>query len=108
MLIRTPKSSRKRKKKAAAPQASQTPEAVAPPIVEHPDGYYWSLDGDEEFGPCETYELAEAARDAVGDEAVAPGDALMEAEREIGIADWIDAETGEPAQGQSPPHLEED
>jgi hypothetical protein len=32
----------------------------------------------------------------------------MEAEREIGIADWIDAETGEPAQGQSPPHFLEE
>lgn len=26
----------------------------------------------------------------------------------IGIADWIDAETGEPAEGESPPHLQED
>ena len=86
------------------------PEDVEPQeILDRPDGYYWSSpDGDEAFGPYETYELAEAARDAVGDEAVAPSDALMEAEREIGIADWIDAETGEPAQGQSPPHFLEE
>ena len=35
-----------------------------------------------------------------------PDDILPEVEREIGIADWIDPETGEPAEGQSPPHLE--
>lgn len=31
---------------------------------------------------------------------------LPELEREIGIADWIDPQTGEPAEGQSPPHIE--
>lgn len=31
---------------------------------------------------------------------------LPELEREVGIADWIDPETGEPAEGQCPPHLE--
>lgn len=35
-----------------------------------------------------------------------PADILPEIEREIGISDWIDPETGEPAEGQSPPHLE--
>jgi hypothetical protein len=33
---------------------------------------------------------------------------LPELEREIGISDWIDPQTGEPAEGQSPPHLEEE
>ena len=33
---------------------------------------------------------------------------LPELEREIGIADWIDPQTGEPAEGQSPPHLPDD
>lgn len=33
-------------------------------------------------------------------------DTLPELEREIGIADWLDPQTGEPAEGQSPPHLE--
>ena len=31
---------------------------------------------------------------------------LPELEAAIGIADWIDPETGEPAEGQSPPHLD--
>ncbi|HJV61562.1 MAG TPA: hypothetical protein VJ743_11495, partial [Albitalea sp.] len=64
--------------------------------------------GQQEFGPFESYEQACMDRDAIGDEAVAPGDTLQQTEREIGIADWIDAETGEPAEGQSPPHLQED
>jgi hypothetical protein len=85
------------------------PDAAAPTVFERPDGYYWSgPDGDAEFGPYETNELAQAARDAVDDQTEAPGEALLEAEREIGVADWIDAETGEPAEGQSPPHLRED
>jgi hypothetical protein len=33
---------------------------------------------------------------------------LPELEREIGIADWIDPQTGEPAEGQSPPHIHDD
>ena len=33
---------------------------------------------------------------------------LPDLEREIGISDWIDPQTGEPAEGQSPPHLEEE
>lgn len=78
-------------------------------IVDRPDGYYWlSPDGRQEFGPYETYELALAAGDAVDEEAQAPTEVLQRAEQEIGMADWIDAQTGEPAEGESPPHLQED
>jgi hypothetical protein len=31
-----------------------------------------------------------------------------QAERDIGINDWIDVETGGPAEGQSPPHFEQE
>ncbi|HEY8710275.1 MAG TPA: hypothetical protein VIM34_20040 [Burkholderiaceae bacterium] len=80
-----------------------------PAVVERPDGYYWQApDGHQEFGPFESYELAQTDRDAVGDEALAPGETLQETVHEIGIADWIDAETGEPAEGESPPHLQEE
>jgi hypothetical protein len=34
-------------------------------------------------------------------------EALHEVETEIGIATWLDPETGEPAQGACPPHLDE-
>lgn len=40
--------------------------------------------------------------------ASAPGTALHEAEDEIGIADWIDPDTGEPAEGHSPPHMQDE
>jgi hypothetical protein len=96
------------RRQARRPRNDAAVESLPPAIVEHPDGYYWISEGGlGEFGPFETYELAQADRDAVGDEALAPGDALQQAEREIGVADWIDAETGEPAEGASPPHLQE-
>lgn len=94
---------------APLPGAGDEPDDIAepPPIVERPDGYYWQApDGQAEIGPFESYELAVADRDGVSDE---PADeSLREAERDIGINEWIDAETGAPAEGQSPPHLEEE
>lgn len=81
-------------------------DAEQTPIIERPDGFYWQdVNGHQEFGPFETYELAVAERDAMSEEAVAPSEALHKAEQDIGIADWIDPETGEPAEGESPPHL---
>ena len=41
------------------------------------------------------------------DEPLSDIEALHEVETEIGIATWIDPETGEPAQGACPPHLDE-
>lgn len=79
------------------------------PIVDRPDGYYWQApDAHQEFGPFETYEAARADRDRFDEQRPVPGETLQQAQTELGVADWIDAETGEPAEGQSPPHLEED
>jgi len=76
-------------------------------VVERPDGWYWCApDGSVEFGPFESGAAARADRDRYNEEAPSEGETLREAEAEIGIADWIDAETGSPAEGQSP-HLEE-
>lgn len=72
-------------------------------IVERPDGYYWqSKDGGREFGPFAT--LLEAVQDmeAGGDGESEPGETLAEAESEIGIADYVDPDTGEPAEEQRP------
>jgi hypothetical protein len=84
----------------------------APPlsvVVSRPDGYYWlSHDGRQENGPFDTAAQAQADSDAVTEEAVAPGETLHEAEQEIGIADWLDPDTGEPAEGASPPHISAD
>ena len=41
-------------------------------------------------------------------DAIAPAESLEEAESELGMNDWIDPETGEPAEGQSPPHLQDE
>ena len=79
-------------------------------ILRRPDGYYWlAPDGKQEFGPFDNLEFAQADM-ASGDDEMQPhvGETLQEAENEIGIADWIDPETGQPAEGQSPPHLEEE
>lgn len=78
-------------------------------IMVRPDGYYWqALDGKQEFGPFESLELALADMEAADEQTPVPGETLEEAEDEIGISDWIDPETGEPAEGQSPPRLDEE
>lgn len=75
-------------------------------IIERPDGFYWQRnEGGEEFGPFVT--LIEAVADTDNAAAnVEAGESLEEAESEIGIADWIDPETGQPAE-ESVPHLED-
>jgi hypothetical protein len=82
-------------------------EVVGEPgeIIARPDGYHCiEPDGRQEFGPFETLEAAQSYADATDESAPAPDEALREVESEIGIADWIDPETGEPAEGQCPPH----
>lgn len=87
-------------------------EAAEPPeqagrIVARPDGYHWlAQDGKQEFGPFETLELAQQDMDAADGGEQEPTLSLQEAEREIGIGEWLDPETGEPAEGPSPPHPE--
>ena len=72
-------------------------------IVERPNGFYWqSKDGGREFGPFAS--LLEAVQDmeAGGEGASEPGETLAEAEDEIGIADYVDPDTGELAEEQRP------
>ena len=88
------------------------PGADETSLLEHPDGWYWvAPDGKQQFGPFETCSLARADRDRYGGgdgiETVSEAETLRESEQAIGISEWIDAETGAPAEGQSPPHLEE-
>ena len=75
-------------------------------IIERPDGFYrQDKASGEESGPFAT--LIEAAADMESGAAnVGVGESLAEAESEIGIADWIDPETGQPAE-ESIPHLED-
>lgn len=77
-------------------------------VFERPDGFYWRSPAEgREFGPFRS--LDEATRDMQESEAAGPDDlgiepdeTLAEAEDEIGIADWIDPETGEPGEDGSP------
>lgn len=83
------------------------PEYDSARIVERPDGFYWEVkDGGPEYGPFAT--LLEAVQDmpAADSGAPEPGETVQEAEAEIGIADWIDPETGTPAEEERP-HIED-
>ena len=68
-------------------------------VIERPDGFYWQdkLTG-ELYGPFAT--LLEAAQDMQDHDGngFEEGESLEEAESEIGMADWLDPETGEPAE----------
>lgn len=84
------------------------PEIVKTRTLERPDGFFWqNLETDEVYGPFAT--LAEAVNDMeYGGEAQPDMDeTLRQAEDEIGIADWIDPDTGAPAEEQVP-HIEDD
>lgn len=94
---------------AAAPHPRERLDEAQRRIVLRPDGYHWiSLDGQQEFGPFETWEAAAAALQTDDELAPAVGESLAEAESEIGVADWIDPTTGEPGEGACPPHVDED
>jgi len=71
-------------------------------ILERPDGFYWQQkDGEREYGPFAT--LLEAVQDMqASDASLEPGETLEEAEGEIGISDFIDSETGLPAEDGVP------
>ena len=79
-------------------------------LMHRPDGYYWQTpDGTQEFGPFENLELALAhMQSASGEESSEPGETLQEAEDEIGVADWVNPDTGELAEGQSTPRFHDE
>lgn len=91
----------------ADPESDLDVDEEVEPIMLRPDGYYWRAPGGrQDYGPFATWELANADRDAADEDAPEPGETLQEAEDEIGISDWIDPETGEPAECQSTPRIE--
>jgi hypothetical protein len=75
-------------------------------IIERSDGFYWQRkEGGKESGPFAT--LAAVVEDMEYAEGnLEAGEPLEEAESEIGMADWIDPETGQPAE-DSIPHIED-
>jgi hypothetical protein len=72
-------------------------------VIERPDGFYWRDPGSGRlFGPFPT--LLDAVNDMTyaAEAGPEPGETLEEAESEVGMADWIDPDTGEPAEEQVP------
>lgn len=68
-------------------------------VTERPDGFYWQeKTGGREYGPFDT--LLDAVQDMQqsAESTFEPGETADEAKSEIGIADWIDPDTGEPAE----------
>jgi hypothetical protein len=74
-------------------------------VFQHPDGFYWRNAKGEERGPFESRAEAEADLLSEGSE-YEPSDTLQEAESEAGISDWIDPDTGGPAE-DSVPHIDD-
>ena len=74
------------------------PDLDQPSVIERADGFYWRSKSDSRgYGPFTT--LLEAIQDMQPDESLfEPGETPEEAKAEIGIADWNDPDTGEPAE----------
>ncbi len=85
---------------AAALRDLSLPDSSA--LVRHADGYYWvAPDGRQEFGPFASAQEALDDMYTAADDSIEPGETLEEAEQELGLADWVDADTGELAEGTS-------
>ena len=87
------------------PEAETPEEDEQTRLIERPDGYYWQSKLTEKlYGPFPT--LIEAMEDMQyqEDSDYEEGASLEEVEAVIGIADWVDPETGQLAEGSSP-HL---
>lgn len=76
-------------------------------VIEHADGFYWESKEKGSIGPFATRAEAEDAK-LSGGEATEfnAGETLQEAESEMGISDWIDPDTGGPAE-DNVPHIED-
>jgi hypothetical protein len=95
------------KKRLAPPAAVATPSeeatALGGRVIERADGFYWEKAKGESHGPYTT--LAEAEADMLADGAaddVEGTETLQEAESELGISEWIDPDTGGPAEDSVP------
>lgn len=89
------------------PKITESPEEDSSQtrLLERPDGFYWQDTLTEKmYGPFTTRAKAMEDMQYREDSTYEEGETLEEAESEIGIADWIDPDTGEPAEG-STPHL---
>lgn len=77
-------------------------------VIERPDGFYWQdMLTQKLHGPFATKFAALQDMEGQIEDGYEEGESLEEAEVEIGIANWIDPETGEPAEDFLP-HLSEE
>ena len=77
----------------------EMPEFDDARLERRPGGYYWiSKPAGREYGPFDSLAAALDDLNASAEGALEPGESLAEAEDEIGIADWIDPDTGVPAE----------
>ena len=87
------------------PAVSAKEDALQGRVLERPDGFYWEAKG-KERGPFVTRAEAEADLLSGGEaegEVEAPSEGgLQEAESELGISEWIDPDTGVPAEDNVP------
>lgn len=68
-------------------------------VIEHPDGFYWLADDERaQVGPFTTFEEAFADMQAAEGNEIAPDEELAGLETALGITDWIDPDTGAPAE----------
>lgn len=96
-------SSKISRSKASGVKRAPQPEEVAGRVIERPDGFYWERAKGKLAGPYAT--LAEAEADMLADgaaEEVEVPESLQEAESELGISEWIDPDTGGPAEDNVP------
>ena len=72
-------------------------------LTEHPDGFYWQDKLTKKiYGPFPSSTEALLDMQYQEDSDYEEGESLQEAEEEIGIADWVDPDTGELAEGSAP------
>ena len=84
-----------------------TPDYDRARIIERPDGFYWrEEDRSAEYGPYPSLLEAVADMQAGEDTDFEPGESVAEAESEMGMSDWIDQDTGQPAE-DSVPHIKD-
>ena len=111
-MPRKAKPSASKKPPTEPPSSEETlesTETLEDRVIERPDGFYWeSKKKGETYGPFPTLAEAEADRLSGGGSAVEDLEAegLQEAESELGISDWIDPDTGGPAE-DNVPHIED-
>ena len=95
--------SKRRESKSAQhePREERAEELRRGRILERPDGFYWESEG-ELNGPFVTLAEAEADRLSGGADDPELPETLQEAESELGISEWIDPDTGGPAEDSVP------